>query len=694
MFRSLEAFFRPKTVAIVGASDTGGGGWPRAIWENLEYAGFPTKVYLVNPRRDTLWGETVYPDFKSIPEEIDLALTIVPAEAIPDVLEEGTEAGLKTALIYAARFGEGGDDVGAQRAARVSSLCNDKGLLVCGPNCMGALSIADNMLFYPAPRVRGLPAGPVGVVFQSGGTFQYWLQQAATRGLGFSYAVSSGNELNIDLADYINFLVDDPATEVIACMIEGIRRPDAFMAAAEKALAAGKPIVAVKVGASSRGAAATQSHTGALAGDDAVFDAACRKYGVTRCHTLDDMLDTALAFRYARIPPGDGVAMAGFSGGGKGLFLDYAEQEGLELAPLADETLGKLAPMIDAGVSADNPLDTGAGIASQPAKFSEICRIVAEDANVDLLSMQGSLPMSDAEKIGDPATFANVAAAVPGKTVIAHGRTAQNMTEAGRAFQAETGVPFVQGLLQAVRVIKALTRYGAVTRQGVAALPPADGAAADLDGAPWDARLAEHNLPLPATREAATAEDAAKAAAGIGFPVALKIVSPQALHKTEVGGVALGLMDEISVQSEAEAMAARLRKAHPDATVDGYLVQEMVSGVEMLIGVRKDPQYGPVMVAGLGGVMVEAIKDVSLRLLPVTEADAREMLEELRGKTLLGEFRGRPARDIDALVAAMTGLSDLFLAHREQLSDLEVNPLIVLEEGAGTRAVDVRPIRS
>lgn len=259
VFRNAETLFRPKTVAIVGASDTGGGGWPKAIYDNMEHAGFPARVYLINPRRDELWGQKVYPNFAAIPEKIELALSIVPAEAAPDVLAEGVANGLETALVFAARFGEGGDGEGEVRAQKLRDLCDNEGLRICGPNCMGAISMRENLLFYPASRVRGLPHGPIGVVFQSGGTFQYWLTQGASRGLRYSYAVSSGNELNLDIADYVNFMVEDPNTKLIACMIEGIRRPEAFMAAAEKAFNAGKPIIALKVGTSERGQTATAS---------------------------------------------------------------------------------------------------------------------------------------------------------------------------------------------------------------------------------------------------------------------------------------------------------------------------------------------------------------------------------------------------------------------------------------------------
>lgn len=690
MFRSVDSLFRPRTVAIVGASDSGGAGWPRSIYENLERVGFPVTVYLVNPRREELWGRPVYPNFAAVPEPVDLALTIIPAEAIPETLGEGVEHGLKGALVFAARFGEGGDEVGEARAARLRGLSEDGGLRICGPNCMGSLSLAQKLLFYPSPRVRDLPSGPVGVVFQSGGTFQYWLQQAAVRGLGYSYAVSSGNELDLDLADYINFMVEDEDTRLIACMVEGVRRPEAFMAAAEKALQAEKPIVLVKVGRSERGREATQSHTGALAGDGDVFDAVCRKYGIIRCASLDDMIESCLVFQAGRIPTGRRVAMAGYSGGGKGLFVDYVSDEGVELAEFTPATLEAVEPMLDPGLKADNPVDTGAGLAGRQDKFAEVCRLIAEDPNVDLISVQGQLPLT-AEERQDERPF--IAALESGKPVVAHGRMSQNVTEAGLAFQERAGVPFLQGLSETVRALKSLVHYGEALRRGVPAMPRAAGGQDDFGGTGFDALLAANGLTPPKGALAATPEVAGAKAAELGFPVALKIVSPQASHKTEVGGVALNIGGADEARVKAEAMAARLREADPDAEISGFLVQEMVDGLEFIVGVRSDPQFGPFMVAGLGGVLVEAVKDVSFRMLPVTAEDAREMLGELKGAALLGEFRGRHARDVDALVRAMEGVSAIFLDHRDRLSDLEINPLIVLERGAGVRAVDVRPVR-
>ena len=687
MFRSVDKLLRPRTVAIVGASERGGGGWPRSIYCNLKQAGFPIRVYLINPRRDNLWGQQVYPNFASLPEPVDVALSIIPAEAVVDVLSEGLEHGLKAALVFAARFGEGEDESGESRARDMKELCASGGLRICGPNCMGAISLRENLLFYPSPRVRGLPVGPVGVVFQSGGTFQYWLQQAAVRGLSYSYAVSSGNELDLDLADYVNFLVEDANTRLIACMVEGIRRPDAFMAVAEKALAAGKPIIVVKVGASERGRQAALSHTGALAGDDDVFDAVCRKYGIIRCLTLDDMIETSLAFQAGRIPNGTAIAMAGYSGGATGLFLDYAAIEGLKIAELSDETNTKLEPLLDAGLRPENPLDTGAGLAGQPDKFSKICRIMAADPAVAMFSMQGQLPASNDDRMS-PETFAEVSAL--GKPIVAHGRMSQNVTEAGRDLQTAAGMPFLQGLPEVVRALKALGTYGSRCRRGIIPMPHPAGSPDILESPTFFELLETHGLTQPKSVWVTNIENTAEAAHEVGFPVAIKAVTTDALHKTELGALALDLRDAVAVRAAADSILKRLTAV--EIPVTGFLIQEMVSGLEVIVGVREDKQFGPVIMVGLGGVFVEAIGDVAFRLLPIGDDEAREMLGELRGKALLGTFRGQSPRDLDALIGAIMGLSDLYLDHCDWMSELEINPLMVLAEGKGVRAVDIRPI--
>ncbi len=688
MFHSAEPFFRPKTVAIVGASETGGGGWAKAIYQNLEYGGFPAKTYLINPRREELWGHKVYPNFSSIPERIDLALTIVPAPFVPEVLQEGVDAGLKAALIYAARFGEGNDPEGRKRADAIKSICDESGLVVCGPNCMGALSLHNRQLFYPATRVRSIGAGDVGVVFQSGGTFMFWLERAFIRGLDFSFAVSSGNELNLDLADYINFLVEDPETKMIACMVEGIRRPEPFKEAIRRAFEAEKPVLMVKVGRSVAGIEAAQSHTGALASDDSVLTAVCQRYGVTRCYSLDEMIEAALVLRQRRWPSGPNIAMAGYSGGGKGLFLDYADDQGAVMATLSEETVAACETEIDEGLSGQNPIDCGAGIAFRPQAFSWLCQQVVVDAGVDIMAIQGQLPTLDDDP-ADPSVFSDVFD-LTDKPTIAFTRVSQNVSDAGRHFQERSKVPFIQGLDSTVKALQHLVNYGAARRRGIPALPEVSGCSQDFSEGGLASKLKSHGLIPPKSILASDIDGAVRASREIGFPVAVKIVSPQASHKTEVGGVAINVVDAMETEKVAKDMIARLYRHDPSAVFEGFLVQEMVEGLEIILGAREDVQFGPFMVVGIGGVAVEAMQDISLRMLPVNRKTAQEMLEELRGKSLFGEFRGRPERDIEALIDAMCGLSDLFCAHRNHLADLEINPLMLGEKGQGARAVDVR----
>jgi acetyltransferase len=686
---SLDALLRPRSIALIGASDTSRGGWAPRLFDNLKRMDFPARLYLVNPKRTEVWGRPCYPNFAALPEPVDLALTVIPSAAIPATLEEAARHGLRSTIVYAAQFGEGGDAEGAARARALLDLRARFGLRICGPNCMGLLSLRERLLLYPATRVRSVEPGPIGLVFQSGGTFQYWLQQASVRGLGFSYCVSSGNELDLDLADYLDFLVADEGTKIIVCLVEGIRRPAAFMAVAARALARGKPILMLKSGRSERGKAAVMSHTGALAGDDAVLDALCRRYGIVRCHDLDALIETCVAFAPGRLPKGRRIGVVTVSGNATGLIADYASEEGATLAAFAPATAARLAGLIDTGLVAGNPLDVGAVNVGNPEKYADICKIVVADPGVDILGMQGQLPTLP-DETPDPAIFAGIAAATA-KPVIAFGRLAQNVSDAARDYQKKTAVPFIQGLPAAIRAMKALATYAARRGRPVEALPPP--LARGLpEGEALEVLLAAHGLTPPRSATAPTPEAAAARAADLGFPVALKIVSSDISHKTEAGGVAVGLADEAAVLAAARAMQAGVAAQRPGTRIDGFLIQEMVSGLEYIVGARSDPLYGPFLVLGLGGVTVEVLNDTAVALLPVEEPDVRAMLAALRSAPLLGEFRGRPARDVDALVRAVLGLSRLFLDHREFLSDIEVNPLMIGATGEGVRAVDVRMV--
>ena len=691
MFRSPEAIFAPASIAFVGASERPGlGNWTMAIHDSLVAARVGIPLYPVNPRAETMWNRTCYPSVDAIPDPVDLALIVVPAPAAVAALRASAAKGVRAAVVYSAGFGESGDTAGLALGDQLREIAAG-GLRICGPNCMGTLTAEGGLLLYPSnppSRLRGLPVGNVGVIFQSGGTLQFWLQDAAVRGLGFSYAVSSGSEFDLDIADYLNYLVDDDRTDVICCMIEGIGRPAAFMDAARRALERRKPIVAVKIGRSAQAQESARSHTGMLAGDDRVFDAMCEGYGIVRCESLDEMTDAALALTAKRIPAGSRVAMVTYSGGAKGLFLDDAAAAGLELAAFTPETIAAIAPLIDTGLTVTNPLDAGSAVPYDAARFAQICAAMTADPGVDVLAVQGQLPSLPDDR-QNPATFSAIVKATA-KPVIAFSRTRQNVGDSARAFQHDAGMPFILGIPQAAQTLHALTSYG----RAIAAGPPpaCDGIAPIADDASdLVATLASYGVHAPAQREVAGVADVAGAAEAIGFPVALKAIAPDVVHKTEFGAVRLNLNDRAGAERAAtdlqQALAAR------GIAVTGFLVQAMVSGLELVVGMRDDPQYGPIAVVGAGGVAVEVLRDVALRLLPIAADDVRAMLASLRSAPLFGAFRGAPERDVDAVAETVAGLARFYLERRAWLEDLEINPLVVRERGRGALAVDLRPIR-
>ncbi|MGY9018029.1 MAG: acetate--CoA ligase family protein [Alphaproteobacteria bacterium] len=687
MFRNVDPLLKPKSIAIVGASETGGDGWSRVLFNNLKEAGFPVPTYLINPRREELWGEKVYPNFASLPEAVDHALVIVPARFVNDMIREGVDNGLKAATIFSASFGEGRKKIGLERGEELKAIIAESGLSVCGPNCMGLFCLPQDIQLYPTTRLRNLPKGEVGGIFHSGGTLGYWFAQAAQRGLGFSYAMSCGNEFGLDSADYLNFLVDDPDTEIIVGMIESIRRPKEFMEAARRAFEAKKPVILMKLGSSELGKEQAKTHTGAVAVDDDVFNAMCHRYGITRCKSIDEMVDFALAFRQKRLPRGNKLAVVTTSGGAVGLTLEAVGDEGGELAELSSETFQKMDEFVPEGVDVHNPMDAGSTLAGKVPDFCELCEMFAADDDVDIIAVQGRVPLAD-DAVKTPESYIKLKDST-NKPIFAFTRMAQNCDAGLREFQDGAGMPFLFSVPTMVRSMQALVHYSAARRRGLPELPDVAGEASNVSEDRLAAVLSARGLTAPKQTVASDPGGAAVAATEIGFPVVLKIVSDEISHKTEAGGVVLGLGDADAVRDAAIDLQNRIGAEK----ISGFLVQEMVDGLEMLVGVREDPDFGPLVVVGLGGIFVELMKDVSLRLAPINEADAKEMLSELRGAKALEGFRGQAPRDVDALAKSIVALSDFFVDHRTWLSEIEVNPVIVLEEGKGVRAVDVRPVR-
>ena len=678
--KPVENLLSSRSVAIVGASTKGR--WPSGIYRNLKAAKFPGSIYLINPNYTEIFGDKCYPNLAALPEVPEHLLMLIPTRAVLSTLEEATKLGTKAATIYSAGFGEGDDPKGKERAQAMKQLCERTGLVICGPNCMGSFSLPEGLWTFPTP-VPLLKKGPVGLIFQSGGSLGNWVKGATERGIGFSYAVSSGNEVSLDLVDYLSFLVDDPDTKVITLMVEGVRRPKEFMAVATQALNKNKPILVVKLGRSERGKRQAISHTGALAGADEVFDAVCNRLGMIRCPTLEDLTEITLAFMGGRFPRGGRAAIVVNSGGMKGLLCDHCDELNTNLAQLSEKTKQAVRPLIPEELVVENPLECGVAGFGDEQGFVNIVKLHAEDDGVDLLAIHGELPRGEKR---DALLFKNLAATT-GKPILAFARSTYSCTDESRAFQEEAGIPFLQAIKPTLRAVAGLGLYGERKKIGVTALTAATGGAEDLQGEKLKNLLQSRGIGVPRQALVATPRDAAAKAKEIGFPVALKLVAEEIVHKTESGAVVLGLKSSEEVETQGKQLLA---KAPGSAQL---LVQEMVQGTEVLLGARTDSQYGPFLVVGLGGILVEVLKDIAIRLLPVDEREARAMLQELRGYKILQGVRGQPARDIDSLVEAMVGLSDIFATHRDHLSDFEINPIMVRTQGDGVVAVDIRMVK-
>jgi acyl-CoA synthetase (NDP forming) len=677
--KPVENLLSAKSVAIVGASPKGR--WPMGIFRNLKKA-YGGKVFLINPNYQEIENSPCYPNVAALPEVAEELLILIPTRAVLGTLEEAAKVGTKSATIYTAGFGEGDDAKGKERAQAMKELCEKTGFVICGPNCMGSYSLDNGLWTFPTPTPL-LKKGPVGLIFQSGGSLGNWIKGASERGIGFTHAVSSGNEVSLDLVDYLSFLVDDPDTKVITLMVEGVRRPNEFMAVAEQALNKNKPILVVKLGRSEMGKRQAISHTGSLAGADEVFDAVCHRLGVIRCPTLEDLTETTLAFMPGRFPTGSRAAIVVNSGGMKGLICDHCDELNTNLAQLSEKTKEAVRPLIPPELVVENPLECGVAGFGDEQNFINIVKFHAEDDGVDLLAIHGELPRGEKR---DPQLFKSLADATD-KPVLAFGRSTYSCTDESRAFQEEAVLPFLQAIKPTLRALAGLGLYGERKILGVPKLPPASGNIADLGSENLNTLLQGHDIGLPKQAMAGTAADAAARAKEIGFPVALKLIAAEIVHKTESGAVVLGLKSAEEVQTEGQKLLSKtLGRGH-------LLVQEMVQGTEVLIGARTDPQYGPFLMVGLGGILVEVLKDVSIRLLPVDEREARAMLEELRGYKVLEGVRGQGPRDVNALVKAMVGMSEIFAAHRNHLSDMEINPIMVRAQGGGVAAVDVRLVR-
>ncbi|WP_416898506.1 MAG: acetate--CoA ligase family protein [Minwuia sp.] len=686
--QNLKRMFEAKSVAVIGASGDPLriGGRPVAMIRDMGYEG---ALYPINPNRDEVQGLKAYPSIADVPGEVDLVICAVPGALVEDMLGQCAAKGVAGVIVFAGGFAEvGGDGVEAQK--RLTAIARGADMRMIGPNCMGFANFANSMpaSFHPA-FARPMPKGNIGLVSQSGAFGGLSSLMAMDRGVGFRHVLTTGNEGDVGVADCLDYLVDDPGTEVILLYIEGVRDGPAFLDALAKARRAKKPVVCVKLGRTEAGAKAAASHTSALAGADAIYDAVFSQFGVHRVNSIEEFFDTGAAISVGGMPKGDSIALVTVSGGVGVLMADDAAARGMTVTELPQSTQKKFKEIVPyAGVN--NPLDVTGQIINQPEIFEQAMRLVLDEGDYDaVVGFQGA-SLNAPENVESGLTmWKSLKTDYPDRTFAVASLIS---AEGQKRFEA-AGIPTFREATHATRAMAAGAYF---TRCFTTPFDwkPAAGSDAPLGNGTFTeqsalATLSAAGVPVMPTRSAASAGEAAAAAEELGFPVVMKILSPDIVHKSDVGGVKLNLASKADVEQTFGEMMTAVRAKAPDAKLDGVLLAPMISGgVETIIGVHSDPVFGPAIMFGLGGVFVEVLKDVSFRLAPFDTAEARRMIDEIRGRAILDGVRGAPAADVDALADALASLSQFAAAHRDRLLSVDVNPFVVLPKGQGAMALD------
>ena len=694
----LRGLFAPRSVALVGATDNSQ--WSVFTHANLRRYSPGVTVHLVHPHHEKVHGEPAHKSVSAIGESVDLAYVMVPTSAVMEVVEEIADVGTRNLVILTAGFAEAGP-AGAELAADLERLAVARGLTVLGPNGNGFINVAGGVAAYGLPIAPPLVGGPVGIILQSGGLAAAVLSGAQARGVGPSLMVSTGNEALISATDIMRYLIEDEHTKVVAVFLESVRHPEDFRDVAERALHAGKPIVALKAGRSEQGARTALAHTGALAGDDGVIDAAFRQLGVVRVNSLEELLATAGYLGYHPDVKGRRIAAVTPSGGACDLLADRASSEGLELPEFPAATLQALTEFLPSFSNPHNPLDVTGYVVVDPRLSFGALEIVAKEAagNYDMILYATSLPRiapKDLKPMVDRLdALASARQRIPVPLLLQTSVVSDQPSYAQELF-GQRGLYVLDGIELGTRAIGHGARYHERRDRCLAGSAASISPASPLRVPPgaegvWTehrarAVLEAHGIPLTPAALAKSAAEATELAASYAQPVAMKIASDQVAHKSDVGGVRLEV-HPAQAATVFNELAAALAEQHPDALLAGVLVGPMRrGGIELLVGVVTDPDWGKVLSVGLGGLWVEVLNDVSLRLLPVDEVDVAEMLDELRAAALLKGARGSTPADIDRLCQVIAGIAGLAEGLGPALDTLEVNPLRV--DGADVEVLD------
>lgn len=697
---SLDRFFNPRAIAIIGASQDLGtiSGQPL---KHLNSHGYKGRLYPVNPRYQEVAGVRCYPALADLPETPDLALVLVNAARVADMLEQCGAKGVPYVIIFSSGFSEVGGD-GVELQARLADIARRHDIGVIGPNCQGMINIADGVFAgFGSVFNSDYEPGPVSMVSQSGG-FGFSVMNLSSKegGLGFRQMVTTGNEIGISTTDFLEYFIDDPKTEIIGAYVEGLKDASRLASVGDRALAAGKPILMWKVGNTEQGQRAAASHTANLGGAMALYRAVFRQKGIIQVDDIQDLVDYGRAFRAKRLPAGNRLAIITISGGAGILMTDEIVSGGMELAQLAPRTLEKLREFVPSFGSLINPVDVTAAIFNDTSLINRTLQTIIDDPNVDMVAMinaslQGELAGKIAREIVAVARCTD-------KPVFLCWSARDVLAEEAYGALDAAALPHYKSPVRCARAMVAVSWYAQAKRRNEAqrgehpmvlerpqARARLKGRTTDIAEHEAKRLLADYGIPVTQEALAADGEEAATIAKRIGYPVAVKVQSPDISHKTEAKAVRLNIGDEGELKAACKEVLENARAYKPDARIEGVLVQSMVKGgTEAILGITNDPLFGPAVMFGLGGIFAEVLKDVAFRIAPVTPAIAREMIEEIKGYPVLAGARGRPPADLDALVDAIARLSAMAVDLQGELAELDINPLFVMEKGQGVMAAD------
>jgi acetate---CoA ligase (ADP-forming) len=693
----LEIFFNPRAVAVIGASRTPGK-LGHAVLHNVVEHGYQGAIYPVNPQADEIMGLRCYPRVRDVPGPVDLAVIVVPSKYVPDALVDCGEKGVRGVVVISAGFRETGSE-GWQREHEIVEIARRYGMRLLGPNCLG---IIDTLSSLNASFASGMPLqGKIAFMSQSGALCTAVLDMALDEEVGFTHFVSLGNKADVDELVLTRAWGDDPNTGVIMAYLEGIENGPEFMRIARE-VSCQKPIIVIKAGSTSAGSRAVSSHTGTLAGSERAYEAAFEQSGVIRARSVQELFDYSIAFARQPLLPNDRIAIVTNAGGPGIMATDACERAGLQLASLTNEVMESLRRKLPLAASALNPIDVlGDALADRYALTLEA---VASDPNVG--GVLAILTPQIMTEVDETARVIGELARRSDKPVLASFMGSQRVASGVRILN-EYRVPNYPVPERAVAAFAAMMRHRRWRER-----PPIEIETFDVDRARVRAILdrvraegrimmgdAEgrdimdaYGIRTPLTYLARTPDEAVHYALDIGFPIALKIASPDILHKTDVGGVKLNIRSVDDVRDTFDLMIYRASRYVPDADIWGCLVQDMViGGKEAIAGMHRDAHFGPLMLFGLGGIYVEALQDVAFRIVPFGRREAREMVSEIRATNILRGVRGERPSDLDALVDALLRLAQLVTDFAE-IVEFDVNPLTVMEEGEGVTGIDMRLI--